>query len=116
MTDSGLANLSGLSKLQGLWLRSETTAYRNFSGARTTDSLWAHGTSGPEITDSGLTYLEDLLALRFLDLSGTLVTDTGVESLKEFGVLETLGLAYTSITDEGLVELRELRPALEILR
>ena len=59
VTDAGLANLEGLTKLQSLNL------------AKT------------KVTDAGLEHLKTLTALRSLDVSETAVTDAGKKGLQQ---------------------------------
>jgi hypothetical protein len=84
VTDIGLANFEGLTRLEVLAL------------------------PGAQVTDAGLVHLKRLTLLQTLDLSGTDVTDAGLPKLKALTKLKSLGLCRTQVTDAGLVHLKEL--------
>ena len=84
ITDAGLVNLKGLTKLESL-------------------ALW-----DTQITDAGLVHLKGLTKLESLELWGSQITDAGLVNLKGLTKLESLVLSHTQITDAGLVHLKGL--------
>ena len=57
--------------------------------------------ANPEVTDSTLDQLADMILLRELDLTDTQITDAGLEKLKSLPSLTSLRLRNTKITDAG---------------
>ena len=92
VSDAGLAQLHGLSRLRTL-------------------NLW-----GNKITDAGLVHLKGLTRLRWLCLDQTAVTDSGLKQLAGLRNLETLSLEHTRCTDGGAQELARALPRLKIIR
>jgi Leucine-rich repeat (LRR) protein len=86
VTDSGLADLKGLSKLRWLIV------------------------NGTEVTDAGLVHLGDLTALELLHLADTQITDAGLEHLVGLKKLRTLHLTGTEISTLGIERLRIALP------
>src|SRR5262245_19948913 len=86
ITDAGLAQLKGLTRLEGL----------------------AIGRS--PITDAGLAQLKGLARLDRLDLSDVPITDAGLENLKGLPRLRMVRLWNTEVTDAGVAKLREALP------
>jgi len=84
ITDAGLADIKGLTRLKGLWL------------------------TGNHITDAGLRHIKDLTELRSLTLGGTKVTDTGLEHLRGLTNLQSLELSASKVTGRGLTNLEGL--------
>ena len=67
-----------------------------------------------EVTDAGLVQLEELIQLRYLDLTRTEVTDAGLAHLKGLINLQTLELARTNVTDAGVDVLQMALPKCRI--
>jgi Leucine Rich repeat len=88
VTDAGLVNIKGLTKLQKLALGGRFGITR--------------------ITDAGLENLKELTALQDLDLKGTKITDAGLKHLRGLTQLKKLDVADTQLTDAGLVNFKEL--------
>ena len=63
---------------------------------------------GTQVSDTGLTHLQELSALHALDLGGTRVTDLGVEKLAAMSGLDSLALSSTEISDRALEYLSAL--------
>lgn len=61
-----------------------------------------------QITDVGLTHIDDLIGLKSLHLNNTPIADAGLGKLADLASLEILNLAGTQVTDAGLIHLKEL--------
>ena len=85
-TDSQIARLKGLSRLQ--WLDLTETA----------------------VTDAGLEHLKGLTQLHTLNLRATRVTDAGLEHLKGLTKLQSLDVRSTQVTGAGVESLRKVLP------
>jgi hypothetical protein len=83
VTDAGLANLAGLSRLEFLWL------------------------DGPQVTDAGLEHLQRLGQLQGMWLENAHITDVGLDCLQGLGQLRHLVLAKTQVTDNGVQKLKK---------
>jgi YHS domain-containing protein len=92
ITDSGLANIAGLSDLTALHL--EKTA----------------------ITDAGLAHLKGLAKLEYLNLYSTGVTDAGLANLNGLKGLKKLYLWQTKVTDGGVAAMKKDVPAVIVNR
>jgi Leucine-rich repeat (LRR) protein len=128
ITDSGLENFKGLTKLKELDLsgldisdkglmffarntnlerlslnhtRVAGTAFRSLSLKR----LRELDLNYSQMNDTGLVHLKGLTALETLNLYGTKITGTGFSHLKELANLQSLWAANTKFTDMGLVHL-----------
>jgi hypothetical protein len=88
--DAGLAQLQGLSRLQGLYL--DSTA----------------------VSDSGLVHLKALAQLKILSLRQTDVSDAGLNHLKQMTQLKELDLAGTDVSAAGASALRQALPKTEV--
>ena len=67
-----------------------------------------------QITDEGLTSLEGLEFLEYLNLFGTSVGDAGVDHLADLPALRSLYLWQTSVTDSAVAALQAAAPNLYI--
>jgi len=85
VTDEGLAQIRGLTKLRKLYLR---------------DAV---------ITDEGAANLAGLVNLEQLDLGGTKLSDTGIAQLRGMTNLKKLSLQSAALTDEGLRNLAGMK-------
>ncbi len=101
VTDAGLLNLKGLSRLKTLVL-ADLGLDDIYAEKRKTRPAAA------QVTDAGLAYVAGLTELRELCVSGRGITDAGLRHLKGLTELETLFLAETSVTDAGLAYLAGL--------
>jgi WD40 repeat protein/Leucine-rich repeat (LRR) protein len=102
VTASGLEHLKGLTKLRELTFTGITDAgMANLSGLSLLERLYLDG----GVTDAGLIHLKGLAKLRELSLGHTKVTGPGLEHLEASTGLEMLDLTYARITDTGLAHL-----------
>ena len=90
MTDAGLIQIKGLTRLRSLAL--EVT----------------------QVTDAGLEHLKGLSQLQSLYLGGTKVTDAGLENLSGLTQLQELDLMQTQVTDAGVKKLQQVLPNCKI--
>ncbi len=131
ITDSGLENFKGLTKLKELDLSGLDISDKGlmfFAGNTNLERLSLNYTrvtgtafqtcafprlrsldlGKTSITDAGLGHLKGLTNLQSLDLYGTKITGTGFSHLKRLTKLRTLALNETKITDAGLGHLKGL--------
>ena len=133
ITDNGLVQLKGMSKLQRLNLINATSITdAGMVHLKNLTSLKLLRLSGTAVTDEGLVHLKGLqleslyipqgaqtdLGLKYylaalktptaLHLSDWRVTDAGMVHLKNLTSLQLLRLSGTAVTDEGLVHLKQL--------
>ncbi len=118
ISNDGLARLASLKRLRAVQLMGKdgrTTVddegLRVFSGmqhlkALALDHLW--------ISEDGLAYLENCVALEELYLAGTLIDDAAAERFKKFPKLRKLRLAATRLGNEGLKALGQLEQLKEL--
>jgi Leucine-rich repeat (LRR) protein len=92
VTDTGVANLAGMSQLR--WLNLD----------------------GLNLTDAAAKSLAGLTNLESLNLSNNAITDAGLEQLCSLKNLKSLSLEFTQVTDEGVKKLKEALPKLKIDR
>ena len=92
-TDQGLASLTGLTRLEEVYLRVPS------------DAIWARQEI---LTDEGLSYLRGLESLRRLRYVGGSVTDAGMRHLEGLHNLEDLAVSCREATDDGLKSLAKL--------
>ena len=114
-SNEGLAQLTGLRKLQLL----------DLNGTRVTDAGLAHVAGltelraldlhGTDITDAGLRHLRLLINLERLDLRATDTTDAGLDELHGLVRLNAVALSYRQLSGDGLDRLRRARPRLRIV-
>jgi internalin A len=132
VTAQGMANLSGLTRLEMLYLpiQAEDSYLASIEGlhaldeldlraTRVTDAGLAHLTGLNALThlnldetgisDEGLKYLVQLSGLKQLDLMGTRITDAELAIVANLINLESLDLAETAVTDAGLLHLAILK-------
>ncbi len=116
VTDAGMENLKGLTRLQEL----------DFGGcAGVTDAGLQHVKQltqlqklrlGIQTTDAGLEHVKGLTQLKDLDLSDTKVTDAGLQHLKGSTQLTKLDLRKTNVTYDRVQDLRHALPNCRIDR
>jgi hypothetical protein len=93
VTNAGLKNLDGLSKIESL------------------DFWWEN----VAVDDAGLVHLEALPKLRRLEFRMTAITDKGLERLAEkLPQLESLLLFVTKTTASGVERFKHARPKCEV--
>ena len=108
VTDAGLANLAGLSRLE----------YLNLQGTPITDAGLAHLADLPSlrrlylvrtrVTDAGMHHVGKLKGLTFLTMYNTKVTDRGLEHLVGLSGLRVLNVNGTKVGEDGLRPLESL--------
>lgn len=106
--DAGLVHLTGLSKLEMLWLDQTPVGDAGLVHLAGLTNLATLRASETRITDAGLVYLAGLKKLKVLRLDETAVTDAGLAHLASLANLEALYLSQTNVTDAGLVHLAGL--------
>ena len=108
-TDRELARVGVLSDLQSLTLRGpeiSDSGMANLEGLTKLRALQFDGESGDKFTDLGLTHLAGLTALQTLVLEGnTGITDDGVRCVERLKNLRHLSLFASTIGDGGLKHL-----------
>jgi serine/threonine protein kinase len=105
VTDAGLENLAGLTRLHGLWLPETRITDAGLIHVRGLTALQGINLVQTPISDRGLEQLQGLKKLEALYLDGTGVTDRGLRFLKDLARLRELGLRWTQVSDEGLEQL-----------
>jgi hypothetical protein len=108
VTDSSLAHLKGLTRLEELNLSETRISDTGLEHLKGLSQLQQLNLSGTRITDAGLKHLKGLSQLRELNLDGTMVTGTGLANLKGLIGLRDLELAHSGVTDAGLLHLKGL--------
>jgi Leucine-rich repeat (LRR) protein len=110
ITNAGLAQLAGLTKLKSLHLArlngTTDAGLVHLKGLTTLENLEITHTKS--IDGSGLVHLRELRRLESLNFNHTPVTDDTLEHVKDFTKLKSLGLRATKITDAGLKHLQAL--------
>jgi hypothetical protein len=108
-TDSGLAHIRELDRLQLLYLSGTQITDAGLIHMRELKHLQQLSLSNTKITDAGLIHIRQLKNLQELYLPGTQITDAGLVHLRELKNLHQLWLSGTQITDAGLVHLTEFK-------
>jgi Leucine-rich repeat (LRR) protein len=109
ITDSGVAGLTGLTRLERLSLRDTQITDRGLQHLGALTRLRNLTLDGTDVTDAGLDDLAPLTKLQALSLDGTQVTDRGMPVLNRQTGLRYLWLGNTTISDAGLAQLKGLR-------
>ena len=91
LTDSGLANLSGLKELKSL------TLYNT------------------RIGDEGIVHLRELTKLEELHLLNTRITDAALEQLEKLPSLKWVNVQETKVTPAGIEKFRKAKPGVKLL-
>ncbi len=102
ITDAGLDNLAGMTKLKTVSLRDTRINGSGLKNFVKMDQLEQLNISETETNNEGLAHLKDLTSLTYLDLWQTKINDEGVEYLKGLKNLTWLSLAQTPVTNGGL--------------
>jgi Leucine Rich repeat len=108
VTDAGLVNLKGLTRLQELHLAAPNVTDAGLENLQGLTQLETLVVMNARVTDAGLKNLQRLTKLQSLSLDGTNVTDAGLVHLKGLTKLQRLYLYNTNVTDAGLVHLKGL--------
>ncbi len=117
VTDAGLDNLQGFSRLRVLWLNGAKVSDAGLEKLRGFGELEGLSLDGAAVTDAGLDNLRGLTRLQFLALGGSGVTDAGLEDLKGLKHLTLLQLPrLPRVTAEGVKKLQQALPKCKIQR
>jgi len=113
VTDTGLAHLKGLTKLESLWIVNLLGPHTFFMPGEGVGFVTGSGhfkLAEKHIADAGLTQLKGLTKLETLIIIGypTEITDAGMADLAGLSNLKFLNLDTTQVTDTGLMRLRGL--------
>ncbi len=106
MTDEGLKNLAAFAALRRLdisYTRITDSGIRYLVGLNSLSELYLNDTN---LSDSVIDFLSQMTSLKTIFLSGTKVTDTGISKLNGLANLEHLELRDTKTTDAGIAKLR----------
>ncbi len=107
-TDTGLAHVKGLTRLETLTLSQTQLSDAGLVHLKGLTSLTTLHLGDTQITGAGLVHVKDLTRLVELYLVGTQITDAGLEHLKGLTSLTELWLSQTEVTDTGLEHLKGL--------
>ena len=113
-TDDQLRLVSGLPKLQDLYVGDSPITDAGLEHIASLKELANLSLCGTEISDAGLKSLSGLKHLRYLNLDRTKVTDAGLEALEGLEELHFLCVCRTRVTEAGLARLACL-PKLGVL-
>ena len=72
------------------------------------ENAYAVDMSESEVTDAGLTHIQSLTCLEYLNLTATQVTDVGLARIQGLIRLKELDLTGTQVTDVGLAHIQGL--------
>lgn len=109
VTDAGLKQLHGLTKLERLYIqdsRITDEGLRNLAGLKNLRTLWLDRTS---VTGTGFKYLRGLSKLQDLTLASMPLTDAGLAEVGRLTTLTNLNLAYSPVGDPGIAQLKNLK-------
>jgi hypothetical protein len=109
LTDAGLANLQGATKMWNLNLSFTPVGDAGLVHVKGLVKLINLNLQKTKVTDAGLVHLKDLRALKTLTLHTTKVGDAGLLHLKDLQGLNSLNLFKTNVTDAGLQHLYGLK-------
>lgn len=110
MTDAGFAPLAKLTHLQQLRINplAKITG-EGLTHLEDLPKLWFLDLDGTQVTDDGLASLLRLQQLSYIELSSTKISDAALQHLVGLPNLERVELGYTSITDAGLAHLAKIK-------
>jgi Leucine-rich repeat (LRR) protein len=123
ITDSGLAHLQNMNKLERLWLDDlniTDAGLAHLAGLVQLKSLSVDLLANEWndrkglITDAGLAHLADLTNLERLHVAGDGITDKGLEHLANLKSLRNVSIASANITQSGITELRRQLPEVKV--
>jgi hypothetical protein len=103
ITDAGLAQLAGLTRMEELVLRAPGVTDAGLVHVSGMTGLHKLDLSYTGVTDAGLIHLRRMASLQSLDLSDTGVTGAGLSHLNGLTALRELNLASNELTADGLV-------------
>ena len=114
VTDAGLVHLSRLKNLKALSLECTTVTDEGLAHLSGLTKLAGVVLDKTQVTDAGLVHLSGLTSLKMVSLENTRVTDDGLVHLKKLGGLAELRLGGTHVTDAGVADLQLAFPGLKI--
>ena len=114
VTDAGLAQLDGLTRLKQLDLSDTDITDAGLVHLRGMASLQELDLSDTQITDAGLVHLRGLTSLQMLRLRNTKVGEAGVVHLKTLTNLQLLDCSGTDVDDLVAQELRRALPSANV--
>ncbi len=112
--DAGLAHLKGLNRLENLTLDSSAFTDEGLANLKGLTGLQSLDLINTRVTGEGLANLKGMTGLKGLFLYHTYVNDAGLSYLKGLTSLRELGLGYTRISDAGLANLKALTSLREL--
>ena len=116
ITDSGLASLVHLSKLEALQLYGTRVSDDGLVHLGGLHHLTLLDMGKTQVTDAGLVAVSRLMSLERLYLFRAKITNAGLERLADLPKLTYLDLTATAVTDAGVQRLQKALPSLEIDR
>jgi serine/threonine protein kinase len=105
VTDAGLANFKGCTRLTHLQLNGTAVTDAGLAHFRECPELVQLILGGTKVTSSGLAVFNGCTHLTHLELNGTRVTDAGLAPFGECINLQRLDLSDTEVGDAGLARL-----------
>jgi internalin A len=114
VSDTGLAQLRSLEKLEFLMLTETSIGDAGVKHICSLPNLWHLNLGGTRITDASIPDLAKMPKLTQLMLTAVDITDIGLGQIESFKNLKQLYLNGSKVTDEGLVHLKKL-PKLEAI-
>jgi internalin A len=112
ITDDGVTNLAGLTKLKFLNLFRTQLSDKGLAHLQRLTELQTLLIGGTKVTDAGLVQLKPFTKLKKLSLFKTAVSDAGIAPLKVLVNLEHLSISGSQITEQGEKELQQALPKL----
>jgi hypothetical protein len=110
ITDAGLKNLQGFTRLRRLILDETPIGDTGLDYLKGLGRLQQLSLGRTRVTDAGLEHLEGLHELVDLDIGSTGITDRGLEHLKGLSRLDNLSLMGTRVTAGGVQKLQHALP------
>jgi internalin A len=115
VSDTGLAHLKGLTRLQTIHFGQTGITGRGMVNLKGLNRLEVLSLDGNDIADDGLTPIADMTWLKHLNLRSPGITDAGLVHLERLVNLEAIQLRSPFITDASLARLAKLRRLHSIL-
>lgn len=108
VTDEGVEQIRGLTKLRRLLLRDALISDAGMQSLSKLVNLEHLDLGGTQISDVGIKHLRGMTQLRKLNLLGADLTDAGLVHLGEMNLLEELNFYGTKISNVGIDALKKL--------
>jgi hypothetical protein len=113
MTDDGLAFLAGMVELRSLRLRETKITGKGFEHLGKLQKLFIVELDGSDFSDEGLPFLARLNSLQTVYLERTKVSDAGLIQLQGMPRLAKVYVGETRVTDAGLAAFLKQNPAVK---